>query len=220
MEGIVMKILLFFLLFLTESFAQDFRGRAYRENELFYIEEHFIISEFEKRIDYKDPDGKLIAQMWMESKKSSNFPSFFFWDKRAGLYYGSYLDKENAKIFTELPSLEIRQLKLENNKVYLTRAGLFFYLSSETTYKSKVHYISHPSLKAHMLKIKKKIKDGKYFEITMHPEKLFDKLFLPRIFVKIEINSGKVIEFKGPSEIADDKGMYPRVEVYYDYPEL
>lgn len=217
LEGELMKFVIIFLLISAKCFAQDFSGRAYSENALFYVEEHFILSKFKRRIDYKDPEGKLIAQMWIDSEDTFRTPETFFWDKRAGVYYGNSIQNHNLHLFIEPPLQNPKSLRLVHDKKYFTRAGLFDFLQGNKI-SNECEFIFYPSLEARRMQIIK-IADKEFIEINIIPSKMIEKLFEPRLYLKFDASSGKILEYKGPSEIADDEGMYPRVEIYFDYPE-
>ncbi|MCE3009158.1 MAG: hypothetical protein LW875_00930 [Proteobacteria bacterium] len=231
-----MKIGLGFLIlcFGQVSAAQlksSIKSVAKKDGQVVYLENH--MSDYgaggqivRARTEYTRRSGEVIAVIDSEFKDSLSAPAHFFEDKRTGHRHGIRYENGQLVLFSQDKgkSEETKTLTIDKASPALTVGcqGLFYYLQQnydELVKRKKIplKFMIPGKLEYYdfEMELVREVDGVAYIEV--HIKNWFLRLFAPKLDVRYDIKSKRMIYYKGLSNLQTDKGETQAVEIEYSY---
>jgi hypothetical protein len=197
------------------------------DGDLVFWEEHIIRYENERiaalKTIYYDADLKKIGEQASDFSHGPQFGSYDFKDERLRYNDGARVMSNRILIYCkESPQADIKKkyLKRESNQIVGQGFHQFVLANLDALMQGDV-ITAKLVLPAHMdqfdIRIfKNKIEDGR-LQIRIELDNWFLRLFTPHVEAEYDLDSRRLISYRGFSLIADESGKNLPVTVYYDY---
>lgn len=210
---------------------ERYRGEARGKNgELIYIEKHEVVllngRVSKATTQYFDDRDKLIGILSSDFSKSLTSPEYVFEDKRHGDFHGIRIKDGQLFMFNrEDGKEESRALDqaTNSNELFVGCQGLHYYLrdhmdSVRAQRNLPVKFLIPGNLDYYnfIMNYEEESKDGAVdFEIKI--ENWFLRLFAPSLNVTYDPKTGRLVRYKGLSNIKNARGKLQNVEITYFY---
>ncbi|TGL60950.1 hypothetical protein [Leptospira sarikeiensis] len=227
-------LLLAFRLDSADTGKVKFNGTAYdlETGNLLYKDFHEEIWENGKHarsiITYKDPEGKIFAKKRIDFSKNRTLPDFQLEDSRDGYLEGGTLQNGNSvKLFVRKRSEDSIQEKIIDGGVLSSLDGGFDYFVIDhweeliSGKKIKLNFLV-PSERDKFQFSLEKIKEGEYsgkpaLFLKLKIDSAILSVFVKPIDLVYDIQSKRIMEFKGTSNINDENGKSHKVKIVYGF---
>ncbi|NRA46171.1 MAG: hypothetical protein HRU09_14555 [Oligoflexales bacterium] len=192
--------------------------------KVLYTEKHSLIYDDNKLLSshtrYFDPNGKLIAEMKSDYRRSLMMPTYVFEDHRLGSKEGLELRDGKYYIFNENSDKKREEKVIKDPKGIFSCQGWHYYivenieqieskdLSLNLLFPSKLDYYSFD--------LQKQASEGSTLELSLEFSNWFIRLFAPRLDITYDPVQKKLLSYLGPSNILDTEGDIQYVKVVYD----
>lgn len=211
---------------------ETYEGEARKDNKPVYIEHHTVTYSAEGRLlkavtDYDSPDGKKLAHLESDFRDSLTVPTHSIENFRTGNVQG--IRREGAKLIMfdrdkDKPErTKVLEEKKNDDHILVGCQGLNYYLlgnMAATISKKKLplRFLIPGKLDYYDFTlefVKESSKDVYDFEVTI--QNLFLKLFAPKLFVRYDGAAKHIIDYRGLSNVTDEKGNLQNVSITYKY---
>ena len=195
--------------------------------DLVFLEEHIVRYENDRiaalKTTYYDADLKKIGEQSSDFSHGPQFGSYDFKDERLRYTDGARVMSNQILIYCkESPQADIRKkyLKRESNQVVGQGFHQFILANLNALMQGDV-ITAKLVLPAHMDQfdiriLKNKIEDGR-LQIRIELNNWFLRLFTPSVEAEYDLDTRRLISYRGFSLIADGSGKNLPVTVFYDY---
>jgi len=225
------------LLWGLEAQAQAVRvenliGRATKSANLIYTEDHTVRFNEAGRVleastAYKDPSGKMIAELRSDFSKSLSAPAHDFKDLRFKQSYGIRYEGEKLIMYSREGS-EPEQTKavsaLEKDSLLVGCQGLAYYFRDhiEDLKQSRVvpiQFLIPGKLETYKFELVYKNTDAAGMAVfEIHIKNWFLRLFAPKLVLHYDTVKNRLTKYEGRSNLYDDKKDMQNVTIDYTYP--
>lgn len=211
--------------------VENLIGKATKGGKLVYTEEHTARYDGSSRVleastVYKDPSGKIIAELRSDFSKSLSAPAHDYNDLRFKQRYGIRYDGEKVTMYSQEGS-EPEQTKIVDTKakgaMLVGCQGLAYYFRDhiEELKKSKVVpilFLIPGKLETYNFELVYKKTDSAglaMFEI--HIKNWFLRMFAPKLVLHYDTIKSRLTRYEGLSNLYDDKKEMQNVTIEYTY---
>lgn len=226
-----MKVLFFTILFPLLAYAetQVYEGEARLEGKVVYREKHTVEwtgSKVLKAItEYTSPDGKILARLSNDFSKSLNAPEHLMEDFLHKASHGVRYQGNNAQMFSKEEGKEETSVVDKDDakgKLVVGGQGLHYYTVAKLEEivgqkKLDLLFLIPGRLDAYnfYMKVKKSSPETVEFEIEIDNWLL--RMFAPKLELVYDRKRGRLLNYKGLSNIRDEKKKMMNVEITYKY---
>ena len=221
-----------YLLAAVSAFADVERvyGKAVNENgDLVYLEEHIVRYENDQitalNTIYYDADLKKIGEQASDFSHGPQFGSYDFKDLRLQYHDGARVLSDQILIYCkETPQADTQKKYLQRESDQIVGQGFHqFILTHLDALMQGDVFSAKLVLPAQMdqfdIRIyKSKIEDGR-LRIRIELDNWFLRLFTPHVEAEYDLDTRRLMSYRGVSMIADASGKTVPVTVSYDYSE-
>lgn len=229
--------ILFFLLGPFAAHAQSAKvetvlGKATKKEALVYTEDHTTRFDSTGRVlesstSYKDPSGKLIAEIRSDFTKSLSAPAHDFKDLRFNQRYGIRYVGEKLVMYSQdgEDQEQTKDVEAQGKGALLVGCqGLAYYFREhleelKTSKKVPIHFLIPGKLETYNFELvyQNTDKDGiAVFEI--HIKNWFLRVFAPKLVLQYDTLKNRLVTYEGLSNLYDDKKEMQNVDIKYTYP--
>jgi hypothetical protein len=224
-----------FLIISQNAFAdrhEFFSGEAKENGKLVYIEKHDVTFDDQNKVleaqtTYVDPQGKSVAVLNSDFRKSLSLPEHTFEDLRTKNKYGIRRDQNKIILFNQdygQPE-EAKEL-LDNNdktRVQVGCQGFNYFLKDKIEELSQIKSLpvlfmipgDLSTYKFTLNYIKKNADQAIEFKVKI--ESLWLRMFAPELEFHYDTQKQRIFWYKGISNIKNDKGQTMNVVIDYKY---
>jgi hypothetical protein len=205
-------------------------GRAVNAaGDVEYLEKHTVTYNngqvLKIQTSFFDADNKVIGEQKSDFQHGPQFGSYEFNDTRNRYSDGVNVQDDHILLFCkETPSDSPNLKNLPRNANQIIGQGFHQFVSSRR------HAIARGEVFHAKLVIPSKMDQ---FDVVIRKVKVDDQrviarveldnwlfnLFLPRIEAEYDLESGRLLTYKGIALISDASGKYPQITVTYQYPQ-
>ena len=195
--------------------------------DLVFVEEHIVRYENDRiaalKTIYYDADSKKIGEQVSDFSHGPQFGSYDFNDERLRYNDGARVMSNRILIYCkETPQADIQKkyLKRESNQIVGQGFHQFILANFNALMQGDV-ITAKLVLPARMDQfdiriLKNKIEAGR-LQIRIELDNWFLRLFTPRVEAEYDLDTRRLISYRGFSLIADESGKNVPVTVFYDY---
>ena len=203
-------------------------GRALNaDGDLVYLEEHIIRYENDRiatlKTIYYDADAKKIGEQASDFSYGPQFGSYDFKDERLRYHDGARVMSDQILIYCkETPEADTQKKYLQRESDQIVGQGFHQFILTNLDRLIQGEVIAAKLvLPAQMdqfdIRIRKnKIGDGR-LQIRIELDNWFLRLFTPNVEAEYDLDSRRLLSYRGVSMIADESGKNVPVTVSYDY---
>lgn len=209
-------------------------GNAIDSNgDIKYVEKH--ISTFtDNRLSkittlYYDNKGTKLGELVTEFNKKNFVPNYKFEDKRLGRMVKLNSDTGSAKAELKADkSSDLKKAKFEIKPNMVAGQGLHFFLvenlknfdKNPTKKNTKnVEFLIPLNEDSYNFRIVPIFKQSNTLALRIEADSWFFRLLAPHIDVTYNTKNGRLLKYKGPSNLLDENGNTMSVEIEYSYEE-
>lgn len=197
------------------------------DGDLVFLEEHIVRYENDRiaalKTIYYDADFKKIGEQISDFSHGPQFGSYDFTDERLRYNDGARVMSNRIMIYCkETPQADIQKkyLKRESNQIVGQGFHQFILGNLDALMQGDV-ITAKLVLPAHMDQfdiriLKNKIEDGR-LRLRIELDNWFLRLFTPHVEAEYDLDTRRLISYRGFSLIADESGKNMPVTVSYDY---
>lgn len=217
--------------------TMEYQGEARLVSErspgrVVYLERHRVTLADDGRpiqaeTRYEAPDGRLLAELRSDFRESLTVPSHTTTDHRTGNTHG--LRRENGRVvlFDRMPNkperTRILTAKDAGDRLLVGCQGLNYYLGDRVERQKSpsrlpLRFLIPGKLDYYDFGLTSKgtSADGiAEFEVTI--QSWFLRIFAPKLEVKYDTTRGRLVWYRGISNILNDQGENQAVEITYSY---
>lgn len=224
------------LLWVLEGQAQSVKvetlvGKATKSANLIYTEDHTVRFNEAGRVleaatAYKDPSGKMIAELRSDFSKSLSAPAHDFKDLRFQQRYGIRYEGEKLIMYSQEGS-EPEQTKavsaVGKDSLLVGCQGLAYYFRDhiEDLKKSKVipiQFLIPGKLETYKFELVYKNTDAAGIAVfEIHIKNWLLRLFAPKLVLHYDTVKNRLTRYDGLSNLYDDKKEMQNVTIDYTY---
>lgn len=227
-----MKLLTFMLILtgLAYGETQVYEGEARLEGKIVYIEKHSSVwadGKVKSSVtEYISPDGKPLATLTNDYSKSLNIPAHTMIDHFHKNKHGVRYQNDKIVMFNQDDGEKEETEKIEpddfKGKLMVAGQGLHYYFINHTEDiiskgKLDIRFIIPGRLDSYnfFLKMKKTSSDIAEFEIEI--DNWFLRMFAPKLELVYDRKKGRLLRYKGLSNIRDKNKEIMKVDITYKY---
>jgi hypothetical protein len=222
-----------------QSTKQEFVGYAYSlvDKTLLYSEHHSISIDNNNqrqssRVQYKSPDGILIADKTLQYDEQGYFPSFNFADLRTRNILNVAAGDTRIEITHTQgsSSSKIEVIKAIPDSVMIADAGfdVFMMKNWQVLVSGKAQIVEFLAPTRNMFvtfKIEQTFLNDSVVGFSLAPDNFFISLLVDTIYLEYDLLSGRILSYKGLTNIeevlnGDASGSNVMAHIKYQYPEL
>jgi len=208
--------------------AERIYGRAVNaDGDLVYLEEHIIKYENDRvaalKTIYYDADFKKIGEQVSDFSHGPQFGSYDFKDERLRYHDGARVMSNQILIYCkETPQAETQKKYLQRQSDQIVGQGFHQFILTNLDALVRGDVISAKLvLPAQMdqfdIRIaKSKLEEGR-LQIRIELDNWFLRLFTPNVEADYDLDTRRLLSYRGVSMIADESGKNVPVTVSYDY---
>jgi hypothetical protein len=197
------------------------------DGDLVYLEEHIVRYENDRiatlKTTYYDADLKKIGEQASDFSHGPQLGSYDFKDERLRYNDGARVMSNRILIYCkETPQADIQKKYLKRESDQIVGQGFHQFILTNFDALMQGDVISAKLvLPAHMdqfdIRIRKnKIEDGR-LQIRIELDNWFLRLFTPHAEAEYDLDTRRLISYRGISMVADELGKSVPVTVSYDY---
>ena len=207
----------------------SFLGRAVTDTGTLWYTEHDTVRTVNGRttIDtrYVAADGKPIADLSAEITGERYLPKTQMIDHRDNYRYSiePLLDRRAVLITQQLGHGAEEHRTLVRRDDLMTFQGVMLYIIDERSALQRgqslqVQSIVPSRMTSYGVRIYKRASQGNLLTVRLEMSSLAYRFFTTPSDVTIDVASGRLLEFAGPSNLLDEKDRPVRVHIIYEYP--
>lgn len=207
----------------------SFSGRAVTEGGAFWYTEHHAVRTTNGRTDidtkYVAADGKPIAELSAEFTTERYLPKTRLVDHRDDYVYSiEPIRDRRAVVITQQTGHgreERRTLALRDDLMTFQGVLLFVIDQRAALLRGQSLFVQSivPSrMTSYGLRIYKRASQGNQLTVRLEMSSVAYRFFSTPSDVTIDMASGRLLEFAGPSNLLDEKDRPVRVHIVYQYP--
>jgi hypothetical protein len=197
------------------------------DGELLFLEEHIIKYEGNRiasiKTIYYDANSKKIGQTLSDFSQGPQVGSYEFKDERMQYYDGAKIMEDQILIYCkETPEADTQKKYLDREPSQIVGQGFHSFILANIDALARDDVIAAKLvLPAQMdqfdIRIRKSSFEDNYLTIQIELDNWFLRLFAPRIEAEYDLDSRRLLKYKGVSMIADASGKNVPVTVSYAY---
>lgn len=214
--------------------AEEFRGIAKdSRGKIVYIETHQLTKNTKtgalesSSTRYETEDKKLLATLTSNYTKSLTSPDHVFKNESDGSLYGVRNEDSSIIMFKKSPGDQTEKTKtLKNsfagNSLVVGCQGLKYYIrnqidSVKNSAQTPIAFLIPGRLEYFNFNMQNKGVLDTILEIELKAANFFVRLFAPKIYIKYDANSGRLIHYEGISNLTKTDGNTQNVIIDYEY---
>lgn len=212
--------------------VETLQGKAFKGSDLVYTEDHTARFTDQGRVleastVYKDPSGKVIAEIRSDFSKSLSAPAHDFKDLRFKQTYGIRHEGEKVIMYVQ-EGEEAEQTKVvpsDDKKALLVGCqGLAYYFKDnlDDLKKAKlvpILFLIPGRLETYNFELVYKNTDANGLAVfEIHIKNWLLRLFAPKLTLHYDTVKGRLTKYEGLSNLYDDKKQMQNVKIDYIYP--
>ncbi|MBY0518106.1 MAG: hypothetical protein K2P81_14450 [Bacteriovoracaceae bacterium] len=222
-------ILLFFISTLyAAAVTENYQGVATLDGKVVYTEFHEVVFDNNKPLSaktlYKKTDGTLIASLTSDFTKSITNAENEFIDMRSGRKYGVKWDNQVPMMWDQEKGEKIRTEILDKDyaqgKLIMGGQGLHYYMRDHLDEFEKkeipIAILIPGKLDYYSFLVNFSGRENGLRKYNIKAQSALLRLFAPLLEVWYS-DDGKLVKYRGLSNIPDDKGGNQTVEINYQY---
>jgi hypothetical protein len=195
-----------------------------------YKEVHELVHQdgktLEVKTDYFDPSGKKIAEMRTDLRRSRYLPAYRYRDLRHGIENGiEYLADGKIRIFRLDPKRKQNDEKrLKPTPEMVAGQGVFFFLHDRAPEMAKekspltVQFLVPSRLGSYPFRVRAMASSAPdLIPFRVEFKNWFFRLFAPFIEVDFDSKAGRLVEYRGASNVHDELRQIQSVRIRYQY---
>lgn len=213
------------------NISWDFVGKAFNdEGRLEYVEKHRVDYRdariVESRTVYFDAQGRKIGELISDYRYGPRFGSYTFRDIRAGYVDGAEVLDQRIRINRKTrPEEPVETATIPKTDRQIVGQGFHHFIVDhlESIAAGQVFHIALvlPSrLDQFDFRIRKQSLEGNRLSVRLEIENWFLRLFAPHVEADYDLQTGKLLQYRGVSNLADPQGRHPVVTIEYEYPGI
>ena len=197
------------------------------DGDLLFLEEHTIKYDNDRIVSiktvYYDTNSEKIGQTITDFSQGSQVGSYEFKDERMQYYDGAKIMADQILIYCkETPEADTQQKYLDREPSQIVGQGFYSFVLANLDALSRGDVIAAKLvLPAQMdqfdIRIRKSNFEDGSITIRIELDNWFLRLFAPRIEAEFDLDSRRLLKYKGVSMIADASGKNVPVTVSYAY---
>lgn len=202
-------------------------AKAYKSTQkktMVYTEIHKAIYKggkiFKSENKYFDISGKLFAELVSDYTINQYLPTYWFKDLRTNYKEGLRYSNGKYIIFNQNPGNPEETEILENTEHLFSGQGWHYYLSSNIRNLEKkplnMRLLFPSRLDDYEFRIRITEQNSETVSLRLEFSSWIIRMFAPHLDLLYQKNSGKLLSFYGPSNIADREGNTQNVYIEYD----
>ena len=203
--------------------AERFTGTARgRDGAVLYLEEHVVELEAGRPRSavtvYRDPAGELIAELRTDFSADPFAPSYTFSDLRTGATEAVSVGKREVRLVARGRSRTLARpahLATGQGLDQLVRDRLAALARGETL---RVDYAIPSRLDTYEFRVRVRRADGDRVRVRVELASFLLRLVAPELDVEYDRDSGRLLRYRGASNLSFGEGDNPQVEITYAYP--
>jgi hypothetical protein len=205
------------------AWVERFEGTARTpEGKISYLEEHEVARDGDRLVTaetrYFGPDGRLIAVLRSDYRRDPFAPDYRFEDLRTGTVEAVRRTEDGLELTSDgkqrlLAPAPLHQRVAGQGLDRFTRARLAELASGG---ELKVELVLPSRLDSYRFRVRSE--DGRVdgpLRVRIEPESLLLRLLAPSIVAEYDRVTGRLLRYRGVSNLADDAGGRQQVEITY-----
>jgi len=203
----------------VERFTGTARGR---DGAVLYLEEHVVELDAGRPHSavtlYRDPAGEPIAELRTDFAADPFAPSYAFKDFRTGATEAVTVGERDIRLEAHHGSRTMARpahLATGQGLDRMVRDRLAALAGGESL---KVDYAVPSRLDTYEFRIRARSADGDRVRVRVELGSFLLRIFAPELDVEYERDSGRLLRYRGASNLSFGQGDNPQVEITYAYP--
>ena len=203
-------------------------GKAINRNgELEFLEEHVLKYEGDRIASIKtvfyDPDYNKIGEQVSDFSHGPQLGSYDFTDERLRYRDGARVMSDQILIYCEeTVGDRVREKFIQRDSRQIVGQGFHHFIVANLDSLARGDVISAKLvLPAHLdqfdIRIGKHQMDANRIRVRIEPDNWFLRLFTPHVEAEYDLNTRRLVNYRGLSMISDKSGKTVEVAVSYDY---
>lgn len=214
--------------------TENYLGEASKDGKIVYLENHHVSYGPDGKLltavtDYISKEGKKLARLESDFRESLTVPSHTVVNYRTGNEQGIRREGNKLILFDRNPGqgerTKVIEEKDKDDHILVGCQGLNYYLlGNMASTISKKHlplrFLIPGKLDFYDFElefVREAEKNIFEFEVTI--QNFFLKLFAPKLFVRYDGLNKRLLDYRGLSNITDEKGELQSVSIQYHYNE-
>ena len=214
--------------FVNPAYA-SFAGRAVTDAGTFWYTERHTVRTTNGRTDietkYVSADGRPIAELSAEITSERYLPKTRLIDHRDNYVYSvePMRDRQAVVLTQRLGNGREERKTLARRDDLMTFQGVLLYIIDQRAALQRgqalfVQSIVPSRMTSYGLRIYKRAMQGNLLTVRLEMSSVAFRFFSAPSDVTIDVASGRLLEFAGPSNLLDEKDRPVRVHIVYEYP--
>jgi hypothetical protein len=207
----------------------SFSGRAVLEGGTLWYTEHHTVRTTNGRTGvetkYVGADGKPIAELSAEFTTERYLPKTRLIDHRDDYVYSiePMRDQRSVLLTQQLAHAREQRRTLALRDDLMTFQGVLLYVIDQRAALQRgqtlfVQSIVPSRMTSYGLRIYKRASQGNLLIVRLEMSAAAFRFFATPSDITIDVASGRLLEFSGPSNLLDDKDRPVKVRIVYEYP--
>ncbi len=186
------------------------------------------------KTEYFSSDGKKVGEMNSKFKNHPYLSDFYFSDHRAPFFGGMKIDhsKKSAEIFSKgstTAKFEKKSIDMQNEMMAFPGVQSFIadYVDqvekTKKTDKATIRFVIPQRNDDYGFKVSvadEKNLNSKTIKLKLEAQSFFIRLFAPKIEIEFDKTKKRIVSYKGPSIVSNDKGKCQNVQITYQYKDV
>jgi hypothetical protein len=214
----------------SANVSWNFIGRAVDDHgRLRYVEKHRVDYRDARiarsRTVYFDAQGQKIGELDSDYRYGPRFGSYTFRDFRANYEDGAEVSDQHIFVFRRTqPDASIETNTIARTQRQIVGQGFHHFIANhlDSIAGGEVYHVALvlPSrLDQYDFRIRKRSLDGDRLVVRLEIDNWFLRIFAPYVEADYDLQTGKLLQYRGVSNLADPDGGHPVVIIDYRYPE-
>ena len=228
--SVFLTVMAVYILGTVSVFAETewVHGKAInRSGDLEFLEEHVIQYEGDRiasiKTVYYDADLKKIGEQVSDFAHGLQYGSYEFVDERLQYYDGARVMSNQILIYCKDGAGEgMKKKYLQKDPRQVVGQGFHYFIVANLDSLARGEVIQAKLvLPAHLeqfdIRIGKHQLSGNRIQVRIELDNWFLRLFTPHVEAEYDINTRRLLSYRGLSMVADESGKPAVVAVFYDY---
>jgi hypothetical protein len=214
---------------MTNAETQVYEGEARQKGKIVYREKHLVDFEQGKVLkavtEYTSPDGKLLARLSNTFSKDLNAPTYLMEDFLHKSRHGVRYQGQDLIMFNEEDGKEtttVLDKEDSKGKLIVGGQGLHYYTVAKmeeiiSAKKLDLLFLIPGRLDAYNFYLKVKKSSSETVEFDIEIDNWFLRMFAPKLELVYDRKKGRLLLYKGLSNLTDENKKMMNVEISYKY---
>ena len=212
----------------ADGAADRFVGNAFDDRgRLLYVERHELSyaagAIAESTTTYVDPEDRMIGNLVSRFEQGIALPTYAFRDVRTGYEDGAAVTRDGIRIFRARNGDSRPHRKtFRRAETQVAGQGFHHFLAAnlDRLARGEVLHIRLvlPSVMDEIrFRVRRLKTDDAILAVRLEIDNWFFRLFAPHVDAEYDLATGRLLRYRGISNIADETGRHPKVTIQYVY---